>query len=235
MHVDVGGATAIGRRSENQDRWAAGPDAQWALVCDGVGGAAGGATAAELASMAAAAALAGGRPVEEVFARAHETVVAAQHADPSLGQMATTLTIARQLTGVRWRVASAGDSLAFLVGASARRLLSPHTVADELVTAGVISESDAKAHPGRNSITRGIGHSTSARPDCVDVDVVEGESIVLASDGIDVLDTGSMKRIVVEAHSAAGAAAALVEASLDEGATDNVTAVVLRLVGESVV
>lgn len=233
MPVDVGGATAIGRRAENQDRWAVAGDARWALVCDGVGGAAGGGRAADQAVAAAAAAFAAGRSIEDVFAGAHEAVVRAQQADPDMGRMATTLTVARQRSGSRWLVAAAGDSPAFLVDGAARRLLSPHTVADELVAAGAISASAAQSHPGRNSITRGIGHATSSAPDSVEVDVPVGASLVLASDGIDALGLGPMTRIVHESRSASVAAADLVEAALVAGASDNVTVVVVRAFGPS--
>ena len=231
MRVDVGGATATGRRSENQDRWAVGNDQRWAMVCDGVGGAAGGSTAADVTVTAAARALAAGWPVEAVFAHAHGCVVAAQQAEASLRRMATTLTMALRLANGRWVVAAAGDSPAFLLGAAVQRLLSPHTVADELAAAGAIRASDVATHPGRNRVTRAIGHSTSATPDSVVVDVPEGASLVLASDGIDVLDAATMKRIDAGAGDAGCSAANLVDAALAAGASDNVTVVVLRPTG----
>ena len=228
MHVDVGGATAIGRRSENQDRWAVAGDGRWALVSDGVGGAAGGGTAADLAIAAAAAALAADRPVEEVFARAHDAVLARQRVDVATRHMAATLTLARHVRGSRWLVAAAGDSPAFRVAGSTQKLLSPHTVAAALVAAGAIPATEVNQHPGRNSITRAIGHSTSADPESVLVEIPDGAALVLASDGIDVLAERQILDIVSEAASAGTAATALVEAALLEGATDNVTVVVLR-------
>ena len=233
MHIDFGGATAIGRRAENQDRCATASDGRWALVSDGVGGSAGGATAAELTIEAATRALDEGAAVDELFACAHEVVVAGQHADPGLGHMAATLTLARHVAGRRWTVAGAGDSPVFLVDGSVRRLLSPHTVAQGLVDAGAISVAEAGTHPGRNSVTRAIGHSRSAAPDTLEVDVQEGAALVLASDGIDVLDHAQMTRLLASSPSAQDAAADLVEAALAAGATDNVTVVVLRPDGRS--
>ena len=228
MHVDVGGATAIGRRSENQDRWEVARDGRWALVSDGVGGAAGGRTAADLAIATAADALAADWPVEEVFARAHDAVLVRQRADVATRHMAATLTLARHVTGSQWLVAAAGDSPPFRVAGSTQKLLPPHTVASALVAAGAIAATEADHHPGRNSITRAIGHSTSAHPDSVVVEVPDGAALVLASDGIDVLGERQITGIVTGAASAGTAAASLVEAALTEGATDNVTVVVLR-------
>lgn len=142
--------------------------------------------------------------------------------------MAATLTLARHVTGSRWLVAAAGDSPVFRVAGSTQRLLSPHTVAAELVAAGAISATEVNRHPGRNSITRAIGHSSSAEPECVLVEIPDGAALVLASDGIDVLAERQITDIVTNASSAGSAATSLVEAALDEGATDNVTVVVLR-------
>lgn len=228
VHVDVGGATAIGRRSENQDRWEVAGDGRWALLSDGVGGAAGGGTAADLAIAAAAGALAANRPVEEVFARAHNAVLVRQRVDVATRHMAATLTLARHVTGSRWLVAAAGDSPAYRVAGSTQKLLSPHTVAAALVAAGAIPATEVNHHPGRNSITRAIGHSISAEPESVLVEIPDGAALALASDGVDVLDERQIMDIVTKAASAATAAASLVEAALDEGATDNVTVVVLR-------
>ena len=228
MHVDVGGDTAIGRRSENQDRWEVAGDGRWALVSDGVGGAAGGGTAAGVAIAAAAAALAADRTVEEVFARAHDAVLARQRVDVATSRMAATLTLARHVTGSRWLVAAAGDSPAFRVAGSTQRLLSPHTVAAALAAAGAIPATEVDHPPGRNRITRAIGHSTSADPESVLVEIPDGTALVLASDGIDVLDERQIMNIVTRAGSAGTAASSLVAAALDEGATDNVTVVVLR-------
>lgn len=235
MHVDVGGATAVGLRAENQDRWAVADDGLWAIVSDGVGGTAGGATAAELTVAAAVDALDAGALMDAIFSRAHESVVAGQRARTGLEQMAATLTVARHGGGRRWAVGGAGDPPAFVVGTSVHRLLAPHTVAEGLVAAGAISVAEARRHPGRHSITRASGHSRSSVPDIVEFDVPEGASLVLASDGIEVLGDDALVRVVAGARTAPDAAVALVDAALEAGAADNVTVVVLRPSGALVV
>lgn len=197
-------------------------------MSDGVGGAAGGGTAADLAIGTASEALVADLSVEEVFARAHAAVLVRQRADVDARKMAATLTLARHVTGSRWLIAAVGDSPAFRVAGSTQRLLLPHTVAAGLVATGAIPMSEVHRHPGRNSITRAIGHSTSAEPDAVVVDVPEAAAVVLASDGVDVLDERQITDIVTKAATAASAADSLVDAALAEGATDNVTVVVLR-------
>jgi protein phosphatase len=227
MEVDLGAASAIGKRSENQDRWAIADDGRWAAVSDGVGGAAGGAEAAQIAIEAASGVLQSGRPIAEAFVAAHSAVCAAQSVEVGLAHMAATLTIAARLHDV-WFVAGAGDSPAFLFGRSARRLLVPHTLAESLVTAGAISREEGARHPGRNSITRGIGHRSSSLPDVVEVSMAPGDTIVLASDGVEVLTGAEMERVVLGAATASDAAGALVSEALTAGARDNVTAVVIR-------
>ena len=227
MEFDLGGATATGQRPENQDRWAIDADGRWGAVSDGVGGAAGGARAAALAIGAATEALEARRPIAEAFSAAHATVRAAQEIEKALGRMAATLTIAARV-GNEWSVAGAGDSPAFLFGRSSRRLLIPHTLAQSLVTAGAISREEGDRHPGRHAITRGIGHHASATPDVVTVSLAPGDILVLASDGVEVLTGAEMRDALLDAATASEGAAALVQAALNAGARDNVTAVVIR-------
>lgn len=55
-----------------------------------------------------------------------------------------------------------------------------------------------------------------------------GDTIVLASDGVEVLTGAEMERVVLGAPTASDAASALVREALTAGARDNVTAVVIR-------
>jgi protein phosphatase len=230
MDIDVGGATALGRRSENQDRWAVAADGCWAAVSDGVGGAPGGALAATITIDSVTETLSAAAPIPEVFAQAHVAVGEAQRQSAELGRMAATLTVAVRVGGSRWLVAGAGDSPAFLLDSSmsTHRVLALHTLADELVDSGRITAPQGQVHPGRHTITRGIGHHSSATPDVVEVDVPVGAALVLASDGIDSLRPDQLAPIVASAASASSAAVALVDAALAAGARDNVTAVVVR-------
>jgi serine/threonine protein phosphatase PrpC len=235
--IDAGWATATGPRADNQDRAAVAPT--WAVVSDGAGGHRGGALAAQLtvdAAVTRLTAAAGGgdrRIVADVVAEADAAVRARQAADPEVATMAATLTLAVASSigpdGSAWIVADVGDSPAWsLTGGHLTRVSEEDNVAAELVRAGAISRAEARQHPGRHVITQAVGGVEAATATAADVALRPGDGLVLASDGVEVVDETAMMEVVSGAPTAAQAARRLVDAALARGATDNVTVAVVR-------
>jgi PPM family protein phosphatase len=126
-------------------------------------------------------------------------------------------------------VAGVGDSPAWLVtGERVTRIPDDDNAAAELVRAGVISRDEARTHPGRHLITRAMGSAEVVTPEVAHVALFPGDALVLASDGLGVLGEADIGRIVRAAAGADTAAQRLVDAALDAGSTDNVTAAVVR-------
>jgi serine/threonine protein phosphatase PrpC len=234
--IDVGWATDVGGRSENQDRCAVSP--RWAIVCDGLGGLAGGATAAQLAVEAAASCLASrhgmldGAAVEQAINDANEAVLAGRAADEAVSGMCATLTLA-VATAVSWDesawlVGNVGDSPAWLVAAAGpSRVTEDQNVAADLVRAGSITADAARQHPGRHVVTQAIGVGRQVRPSIRPALLHRDEALVVASDGLSELPVDVVE-LLARSRSSEEAAAGLVRFALDDGATDNVTAAVIR-------
>lgn len=236
MGSAYGWATATGPRPDNQDRCAVGPT--WAVVSDGAGGHRGGALAARLTVDAVAPRLAGapGRTEAALILDAVDAAAAAvrdrQVAEPSVSDMAATVTMAVVAEPGRrlWWVGNVGDSPAWLVSAdSAVRITQDHNAAAELVRAGVLSVDEARTSPGRHVITRCIGGGGPVVPE-VDVAAVAlpaGGRLVLASDGLSVLDGAAIMDVVADTPEPPTIARRLVAEALAAGAADNVTVVVV--------
>jgi len=234
MGVNYGWATATGPRPDNQDRCAAGPT--WAVVSDGAGGQPGGALAATLTVDAvwSRLATAGPAPDEALVLRAvdaaHLAVRDGQAADARVATMAATLTlaVAAQPGGRLWLLANVGDSPAWLVGpGGAVRVTEDHNAAAELVRAGVLTAEEGRRSPGRHLITRAIGATEAPAADLAVVPVPPGGRLVLASDGLGVLDGAAIMEVVADTPEPPTIARRLVAQALAAGATDNVTAAVV--------
>lgn len=234
--VDVGWATATGPRPDNQDRAAV--TSRWAVVSDGAGGHRGGALAAQLTVDAVVARLASAvEPGDETTVGlalddANAAVRAGRNADPTVASMAATLivAVARAVDhiGSSWTILGVGDSPAWLVtGGRLRRVSEDDNLAAELVRAGAISRAEARHHPGRFLITKAIGTDDTVTASPLTVSLRPGDGLVLATDGVDVLDEAVMMEVISTAPDAAQAARRLVDAALARGATDNVTVAVL--------
>jgi serine/threonine protein phosphatase PrpC len=234
--IEVGWATDVGGRSENQDRCAV--SSRWAIVSDGLGGLAGGATAARLTVEAAAARLGSleenleGAVVEQAVMDANDAVLAGRTADKSIAGMCATLTLAAA-TAVAddksdWLVCNVGDSPAWLLSAEGPlRVTEDQNVAADLVRAGRITAAAALQHPGRHVVTQAIGVGARVVPSMRAVVLRPGDALVVASDGLSELpdDVGDL---LAGSASSEQMAAQLVRFALEEGATDNVTTAIVR-------
>ncbi len=210
--------TDIGRyRSENQDAFALVPlseDALLAVVCDGMGGAAGGKLAAELAIERFTSLVCERvRPclsqffrnsedfsdptdetdenlaiieaiMKEGLAGANDAVY--HHAKDSMEYvgMGTTL-VALLLIGSRAYVCNVGDSrLYHLTSRVMKQVTRDHSYVQMLIDTGLLAPHQAAAHPDRNVITRAIGTQPIVTGETFFLILKPEESLLLCSDGL---------------------------------------------------
>jgi PPM family protein phosphatase len=204
------------------------------VVADGMGGA----QAGEVASRLAAETFASGLPddgtseqrletrVREANTRIHEV----SQEDRALNGMGTTLTAA-YLDGDELALAHVGDSRAYLLrDGELSRLTRDHTLVEELVRRGELTEQEAAEHPQRSIITRALG----PEPD-IDIDlhthrVHAGDVLLLCSDGLTgMISEEEVQAILGGAASLGDAGRALVDAANSAGGRDNITVVLFRL------
>jgi PPM family protein phosphatase len=204
------------------------------VVADGMGGA----QAGEVASRLAAETFARGLPedgtseqrlemrVRDANTRIHEL----SQQDRSLNGMGTTITAA-YLQDDELSLAHVGDSRAYLLrDGELSRLTRDHTLVEELVRRGELTEDEAAEHPQRSIITRALG----PEPD-VDVDLrthraQPGDVVLLCSDGLTgMISEQDVAEILTSSRSLADAGHKLVDAANEAGGRDNITVVLFRL------
>jgi protein phosphatase/serine/threonine-protein phosphatase Stp1 len=221
-------------RTRNEDSYVNRPDLGIWVVADGAGGHQSGDVAARLVTDAIGT-VPGGLGTTELLAevrlriaQAHESLRAEGGRRGGDAILATTLVI---LLGHRNRYTCLwiGDSRGYLLrDGRFTRLTRDHSVVQELVDQGVISDAEAYAHPRANVITRAVGAGeVSVQIDNVSGRLKAGDRFLLCSDGLSKsLDEDEIARLLA---SAAPQAPALVSAALEAGADDNVTAVAVEV------
>ena len=207
-------------------------------VADGMGGHAGGEIAARTAIDALKSEFGRKPSIDGLVDAVHEANQAVWdrgHADPDLLGMGTTLTAAALVAtdeGDRLVLANVGDSRAYRFhGSGLEQLTTDHSVAEELVARGELSEAEAAIHPHRHILTRALGVAPDIDVDVWQVVPEEGDRFLLCSDGLtNEVPTEEITRVLSEYRDPEAAAEALVRMANEAGGSDNITVVVLDVV-----
>jgi protein phosphatase len=222
------------RRRRNEDTYVVQPPLF--AVADGMGGA----QAGEVASKLAATALEEGTPelgglehLNALIQEANRRIYDRASTDPSASGMGTTMTVAL-VEGMSVVIGHVGDSRAYLIrGDSMEQLTEDHSLVNELVKSGKLSEEDAQIHPQRSVITRAVGTDPDVEVDAFTIEAEDGDVVLLCSDGLtDMVSDGDILELIDRNRGdLEKAVRSLVEFANKEGGEDNITAVAFRIAG----
>jgi protein phosphatase len=206
------------------------------VVADGMGGA----QAGEVASRIAIELFADGLdideaadPAERLAARAEEAnaeIHARAQDDAELTGMGTTLTAA-YVGPTEISLAHVGDSRAYRFHDGHReRLTHDHSLVEELIRQGQLTEAEAEEHPQRSIITRALGPKPDVDVDTITLEGIDGDVYLLCSDGLtSMVSESEIERIVGESHTLDVAGRDLIAAANKAGGRDNITVILFRL------
>ena len=237
----AGAATDVGVvRTENQDHLLVQPGL-W-LVADGMGGYRGGEVASLVASEVVASGVAdlGPQRLDDAVRRANGAVIDRALGDPDLAGMGTTLTALAAVSAADGDaevlvLVNVGDSRTYRLAAGAsavEQLTIDHSLVGEWEREGRITAEQAATHPHRNVITRALGIDEDVEVDRWEFAPTVGERYLLCSDGLtNELDDDAIASVLVGIADPQVAAEELVAQANVAGGRDNVTVVVVDVVG----
>lgn len=205
------------------------------IVADGMGGHLAGDTASRLTVETIVADLGGLEPglsieaceaaLSDAILHANEVVYRKGESDIRFHNMGTTV-VAVLLSGIEGVIGHIGDSRAYKVTAQGiQRLTDDHTLVNELLKSGQISEREAVSHPRRNVLTRALGTDAEVKVDLGRLRLNPGEALILCSDGLcNFVAEAEMMRTVLKPGAALDDRAhKLVRMALNSGGDDNIT------------
>jgi protein phosphatase len=224
------------RRLRNEDNYVVAPPLF--AVADGMGGA----QAGEVASRLAASALEGGdsdglhglERLDSLIQEANRRIFDRASTDPSASGMGTTITVAL-VEDMTVAIGHVGDSRAYLVrGERMEQLTDDHSLVNELLKSGKLSEEEAQVHPQRSVITRAVGTDPDVDVDAFTIEAEEDDVFLICSDGLtDMVEDEEILELVHAHHDDLDKAVkALVSAANRGGGDDNITAVAFRISAE---
>ncbi|HPQ68764.1 MAG TPA: protein phosphatase 2C domain-containing protein [bacterium] len=252
MNSHVAVVTHRGRRPYNQDTplTAAIDTAQGALhllvVLDGMGGMRAGDRASQLAGQVFVAELReqlkDAEPedfilreaIEAAAHKAHDDVYNEGQAEPEKHGMGTTL-VAALFKNDRFVVGNVGDSRAYLYDPNDRslmRLTRDHSLREEAVRVGALSEEEAARSPLSHALTRSVGSGPKPEVDLFPepegwYQLPPGGLLMLCSDGLNNgADDDRLRELIEGSENPATAAEHLMRAGYHGGSRDNITVIV---------
>ncbi len=234
-----GSATDVGRRRNlNQDMvLEAHP---LFAVADGMGGHQGG----EVASLTAIEALRdafrredGADGLERAITIANDAVEAKARSSAELRTMGTTLAVVALVDDgddELLAVANIGDSRIYLMrNGELTQLTDDHSLPQELLRQGQLTEAEAAADPRRNIVTRVIGPSFGEGPDMQNLIPYAGDRIVICSDGLynEVTDE-DLAHVLRTVRDPRETARRLVDDANANGGGDNISVIIVDVVDD---
>jgi len=226
------------KRPSNEDAFGYSVEDGVYVVCDGMGGAAAGEIASSLAVDEMLRVLAsrnqnGEAPLPDaakqaVFA-ANQAIYSRAQRNHRLSGMGTTLVALTAEERHVW-VLNIGDSRCYrLRNGHLEQLTLDHSLVEEQVRAGRMTQAEALRSPLRNVITRALGTQCRVTPDIFELEAEPGDLFLLCSDGL----TRELTDPIIESLLANDLAleemcARLVNAAKKAGGHDNITCLLVR-------
>lgn len=185
-------------RESNQDAYAVGElpgEVAWAVVCDGMGGAAGGNIASALAVKVISDKITASynekmrsasikNLLDSAITAANIEVYDMAYSRNDLNGMGTTVVAVIVRDAVAY-IAYAGDSRAYTVkDYDVEQVTVDHSLVQNLVDRGEITKEQAEHHPNKNVITRAVGVDKRIDIDYSEVELENNETLILCTDGL---------------------------------------------------
>lgn len=124
------------------------------------------------------------RHLHEAVKKANSKIFEYAKRDESLKGMGTTIT-ACYIYGNKAAMANVGDSSGIvIIDGDIKKITKDHSLVQQLVDIGDITEEAAKNHPNKNIITRALGTDEDVNVDIFELDLKGINKIVLCTDGL---------------------------------------------------
>jgi protein phosphatase len=253
IHYAVAAVSDLGKkRPGNEDSFGYSAEDGVYVVCDGMGGAAAGEVASAMAVNEVLRLLKGrdvdeAAPLEkhvvEAVRAANQVILSRAEKIRKLAGMGTTL-VGIVTDGGRVLVFNVGDSRCYrmrgaglpdesnLEQSRLQQITLDHSLVQEQVRLGRMTNDEARHSPLRSMITRALGTQADIEPDLFELEAEPGDIFMLCSDGL----TGELSDPTIESLLAAtlpleALCASLVAAANEAGGRDNITCLLVRAEG----
>lgn len=249
--LDIVRVTDVGlMRDHNEDTVASDDTLGLVILADGMGGYKAGEVASEIAVLSIAAELkvamldfqsanmpaASGRQPEaqlivDAVSNANAAIYNVSQNYPECEGMGTTLVVGLFVND-RLLVGHIGDSRLYRLRDQVLvQITEDHSLLQEQIKAGLITQEEARRSANKNLVTRALGIDPEVELELHEYDVAVDDVYLLCSDGLtDMVDDIDIQSTLNEnLYNLLGAAESLVEMANDSGGVDNVSVILVKV------
>ncbi len=157
---------------------------------------------------------------------ANDKVYKMSQENEDLKGMGTTF-VAAVCDGDTLYAANIGDSRIYHISEDIKQISLDHSLVEELIRTGQLDRNKGRNHPEKNIITRALGISEDVVTDFFEIDISDGDKILLCSDGLtNMLEDDEIKEIVFESKDDTKAAVdKMIDRANYYGGKDNISVV----------
>ncbi|MCX7614757.1 MAG: protein phosphatase 2C domain-containing protein, partial [Clostridiales bacterium] len=161
---------------------------------------------------------------------ANKRVYEKSNESASFSGMGTTL-VGAVVDGNKAVIVNVGDSRAYLVNReNIMKISKDHSLVEEMLSRGDITEEQARVHPNKNLITRALGAEPSIRVDSFVVTLKNNQYLLLCSDGLtNMLSDQEIKQEILNGGLPEKCCERLVKSAVEHGGMDNISVILLLL------
>jgi serine/threonine protein phosphatase PrpC len=239
-HKIFAGKTDIGlRRPNNEDVFLVSPEHDFCLAADGMGGAAAGEVASEIFAETTLDIFSAQHNrsekdtlyrVQKAYHTANEKILEHIIANPSHRGMGCTAELLAFYEN-NFILGHVGDSRTYrLRNGELEQLTEDHTLVQQQLREGLISEDEIKNHPMRHVIFRAVGIKEEMAIDLLQGTMHPADLFLLCSDGLsDMIDDDRIQDILCADTDIQHKTESLIESAKVAGGLDNITVVLVAI------
>jgi len=122
-----------------------------------------------------------------------------------------------------------GDSRAYVISNDEiRRVTKDHSLVQQLVDQGIITDEEARTHPQNNQISKAIGANVDIEPDTMRLKLASDENLLLCCDGVIAhLTDEDIHKTIIESPDPDTACQNIVNLANERGGSDNISLIIL--------
>ena len=165
---------------------------------------------------------------EDAIRYANRELIEKSKVNPDLRGMGTTL-VALTIIGEKAYVANVGDSRLYCMEEVLTQITVDHSLVQEMIRIGELTQEDARLHPDKNIITRAVGAGKDIRADFFEFVITKETILLMCSDGLsNMVEDEQLAVLLKSAKTPEKIGKKLIETANRNGGKDNIAVIVIN-------